>query len=202
MSSEAFEYKYYQNFIITWDKFYDGAGRNLNGNDFYYITSLGGRTNQPPFSPSPSGKRGDLGFTPYESNDFNPDNVVLTIETYVGSGIKSNGNLSLYFDISLNPPKNNPKKIVIKNITSSFCTAVGNSFSLICPNVWKFPIQFLDSVNNTIIYEEYRDVQLPTLSAKVNLQRLSGTNPLQTATNPSPYVANPSLNFTIVYEYW
>ena len=198
MTSESFEYKYYQNFVITWDQFYDGAGRNLNGDNFYYVTAPNTTFNVDPFE----NKRGDLGFTPFESAEVNLLVDIAPLETSVGSKIAGNGNLSLYFDISLNPPKNNPKKIVLTNITSSFCTAVGNSFSLICPSIWKFPVQFLDSVNNSIKYEEYKDVSLPTLQARVNLTRLSGTNPLQTSTNTSPYVANPSLNFTIVYEYW
>jgi hypothetical protein len=128
----------------------------------------------------------------------------------LGNDVQNNKLWSKFKHASFSP-KNNPKKIVVKNITSSFTNTQGNSFSLICPNLWKFPIQFLDSVNNTIMYEEYRDTQLPTLSAKVNLQRLSGTNPLQLLDSTSdilyppiniPYVANPSLNFTIVYEYY
>ena len=188
MSSEQFEYKYYQNFIITWDQFYDAGGEKLTQIDFNGTTD------------NYDSELGKLGFTTFENN---PRDVTEL-------NIYGNGKLNLFFNISLNPPKNNPKKIVVKNISSSFTTASGNSFSLICPSVWKFPIQFLDSVNNTVKYEEYKDVPLPTLQATVNMQRLSGTMPLQTVDwdgqyNPVTnitYVAFPSLNFTIVYEYW
>lgn len=188
MSSENYEYKYYQNFIITWDKFYDAGGEKLTNAIMYNVDDAAYST-----------EIGKLGFTPFENNP----SLIGSLNKY------GQGKLNLFFDISLNPPKNNPKKIVVKNISSSFTTASGNSFSLICPDLFKFPIQFLDSLNNTVKYEEYKDTQLPTLQAKVNMKRLSGSMPLQTTnwdgnkpvTN-IPYVAFPSLNFTIVYEYW
>lgn len=201
MSSEKYEYKYYQNFVITFDQFYDSQNRNLNQTNFYYSDNNNFLLGQTYVN-----KIGDLGFTPFESYYDELTQKIYVITQNNTSPLPTNGNLNLFFNLNLNPPKNDPKKIVVKNITSSFTTTQGNSFSLICPNIWKFPIQFLDSVNNTIIYEEYKDQPLNTLSAIVNLQRLSGTNPLETLDNNNeeiiPYVANPSLNFTIVYEYW
>ena len=196
MSSENYEYKFYQNFVITWDQFYDSGNKKLTDDYFYYTGNV---PHEPYAGVGVGGSPGNIGFTPFENY----------YETITLKNIYSNGYLNLYFDINLNPPKNNPKKIVVKNITSSFTTFQGNSFSLVCPDLFKYPIQFLDSVNNTIKYEEYRDVSLSTLKPKFNLKRLSGTNPLQTANSTSDfppdninYVANPSLNFTIVYEYW
>ena len=199
MSSEKFEYKFYQNFVITFDQFYDSANRNLNMESFSYVTAPNTTETEITYI----NKKGDLGFTPFESTYLDDD--IFIIAQSESSKIPTNGNLNLFFNLTLNPPKINPKKIVIKNITSSFTTSQGNSFSLICPQIWKYPIQFLDSINNTIIYEQYMEQPLSTLQAIVNLQRISGTNPLQQIQNnvPTyPYVANPSLNFTIVYEYW
>ena len=37
MSSENYEYKFYQNFVITYDQFYDSANRNLKMGSFNYV---------------------------------------------------------------------------------------------------------------------------------------------------------------------
>jgi len=176
---EKYEYKYYQNIIITWDKFYDQSGYRLTStppDGYISVNPYNGADGLIPFECDPA-----------DELTLNPTN---------------RGSLNIYFDVVLNPPNLQPQKIEIKNINASLTATNGYLFELSCP-LLRYPVQFLDSLSAFTNYEEYTTPQLQSGGGvRFNLTRLSGSNPLLTVVNQPPYLVNPSLAFTIVYHYF
>lgn len=175
---EKYQYKYYQNVVINWQDFYDRGGYKLTDGAPAYYTNPGDVF------------KGNYGLIPFECD---PDNIAILNKN-------SQGMLDIFFNVTLNPPNFQPKRIEIKNINASLTATQGYLFEL-SSSLIRYPIQFLDSLSTYTNYEEYTNSQLKTTQI-FNLKRSSGSNPLTTNIVQPPYLINPSLAFTIVYDYF
>lgn len=108
------------------------------------------------------------------------------------------------FILPLYPPKaEGIKKVTIKNINASLTTTNGYLFELRCPSLFRYPIQFLDSLSTftqSIEHKDFFPLQIP-----FELRRISGPKNLTTngtAGALSQWLANPALSLTLTYHYY